>query len=110
MHSGRGMPAGNFTGIDIRIHWSRLMQPSKHRIVSRVAILAVLASVCTIAPAADAPVSREVQNLIDFQCHGAKTLKQAQANYADMARGYTDQHPVMICLKKKIEELKVAGK
>ncbi len=56
------------------------------------------------------PRSKEIQNLLDFQCNAAKTLKQAEANYADMARGYTDAHPVMICLKKKIEELKAAGK
>lgn len=86
------------------------MKFSKHGIVSRAAILAVLAGACQVAVAADGPISKEVQTLMDFQCHGVKTLKQAEANYANMARGYTDAHPVMECLKKKIEELKAAGK
>jgi hypothetical protein len=86
------------------------MQCSNQRIVSRVAIMAAIFSVCQGASAADAPMSKEVKNMVDFQCHAVKTLKQAEANYADMARGYTDQHPVMECLKKKIAELKAAGK
>lgn len=76
----------------------------------RFASLVVLAVAGQVAMAADVPVTKEVQNLIDFQCHGATTVKQAEANYANMARGYTDQHPVLVCLKKKIEELKAAGK
>ena len=86
------------------------MQRSKNSIVSRVAIIAALVSVCTGATADPLPRSKEIQNLVEFQCHAAKTLKQAEANYADMARGFTDAHPVMECLKKKIEELKAAGK
>jgi hypothetical protein len=86
------------------------MHCSKQRFVSRIAILAAIVSVCQGAFADELPRNKEIQNLIDFQCHGAKTLKQAEANYADMARGFTDQHPVMICLKKRIEELKAAGK
>jgi hypothetical protein len=78
--------------------------------VSRVATIAVFVSFCQFATADELPRSKEIQNLIEFQCNAAKTLKQAEANYADMARGYTDSHPVMICLKKKIEELKAAGK
>ncbi|MEO6078320.1 MAG: hypothetical protein ABIQ86_00870 [Steroidobacteraceae bacterium] len=86
------------------------MQCSKHRIVSRVAVVAALVSVCQAAMADPLPPSVEIKNLVEFQCHGAKTLKQAEANYADMARGFTDAHPVMECLKKKIVELKAAGK
>jgi hypothetical protein len=86
------------------------MQRSKNSIVSPVAIIAALVSFCTGAMADPLPRSKEIQNLLDFQCHAAKTLKQAEANYADMARGFTDSHPVMECLKKKIEELKAAGK
>jgi hypothetical protein len=86
------------------------MQRSKPLILSRVAIVAAFVSVCQVATADQLPRSKEIQNLIEFQCNAAKTLKQAEANYADMARGYTDSHPVMECLKKKIEELKAAGK
>jgi hypothetical protein len=86
------------------------MQRSKQWIVSRVAIVAAFASMCQGAIAADVPMSRETQAIVDFQCHQAKTLKQAEANYANMGRGYTDAHPVMECLKKKIEELKAGGK
>lgn len=86
------------------------MQRSKLSIPSCVATAAALVMFCHGAAATDVPMTREVQNLVAFQCHGAKTLKQAEANYADMARGYTDAHPVIICLKKKIEELKAAGK
>ena len=86
------------------------MQRSKHSVLSQVAVLAAFVSVFQVARADQLPRDKEIQNLIEFQCNGAKTLKQAEANYADMARGYTDQHPVMICLKKKIEELKAAGK
>jgi hypothetical protein len=86
------------------------MHCSKQRSISRLAILAAIVSMCQGAIADALPRNKEIQNLIDFQCHGAKTLKQAEANYADMARGFTDQHPVMICLKKRIEELKAAGK
>jgi hypothetical protein len=82
----------------------------RNNTVSRVAIVAALFSVFQVAMADELPRSKEIQNLIDFQCNAAKTLKQAEANYADMARGFTDAHPVMICLKKKIEELKAAGK
>jgi hypothetical protein len=84
------------------------MQYSK--IISRVAIVAAFVSVCQGAMADELPRTKEIQNLIDFQCNAAKTLKQAEANYADMARGFTDAHPVMVCLKKKIQELKAAGK
>jgi hypothetical protein len=84
------------------------MQRSKF--VSHVAFMAASFLVFQGATADELPRSKEIQNLIEFQCNGAKTLKQAEANYADMARGFTDQHPVMICLKKKIEELKAAGK
>jgi hypothetical protein len=86
------------------------MQRSKQSVLSRVAMVAAFVSVFQVASADELPRSKEIQNLIEFQCNGAKTLKQAEANYADMARGFTDQHPVMICLKKKIEELKAAGK
>jgi hypothetical protein len=86
------------------------MKVSQRSILSRVAVIAAAFSVCHLAAADELPRSKEIQNLIDFQCNAAKTLKQAEANYADMARGYTDAHPVMICLKKKIEELKAAGK
>lgn len=86
------------------------MQRSKQWIVSRVAIMAAVVAVCQGASAGTVPITREVQALIDFQCHQAKTLKQAEANYANMARGFTDRHPVMECLTKKIEELKVASR
>jgi hypothetical protein len=86
------------------------MHRNKQSMVSRVAIMAALVSVCQGATAADAPMSKEVKNLVDFQCHGVTTLKQAEANYANMARAYTDKHPVMECLTKKIEELKAARK
>jgi hypothetical protein len=84
------------------------MQRSKF--VSRIAVVAAFIPVFHGAMADELPRSKEIQNLIDFQCNAAKTLKQAEANYADMARGFTDQHPVIVCLKKKIEELKAAGK
>jgi hypothetical protein len=83
---------------------------NKRLIASRIAAAAAFVVVGQIAVAADAPMSKEVKNLVDFQCHGVTTLKQAEANYANMARAYTDAHPVMECLKKKIEELKAAGK
>lgn len=98
------------------------MQRGKQWFVSRVAILAMAVSTCQVAlpdeatladsaPVADAvPMTRQIKSMVDFQCHGAKTSKQAEANYANMARDYTDQHPVLVCLKKKIEELKAAGK
>lgn len=86
------------------------MQRSRGWIVSRVAIMAAIVSACQGAMADPLPRSKEIQNLLEFQCYAAKTLKQAEANYADMARGFTDSHPVMECLKKKIEELKAAGK
>jgi hypothetical protein len=86
------------------------MQRSKKSIVTRAALIAAIVSVCQGIMADPLPRSVEIQNLLDFQCHAAKTLKQAEANYANMARGFTDQHPVMECLKKKIEELKAAGK
>jgi len=84
------------------------MQRNKQWIVSSA--IAAFVSVCQIATAADVPMSRETQAIVDFQCHQVKTLKQAEANYANMGRGYTDAHPVMECLKKKIEELKASGK
>lgn len=92
------------------------MQPGKHWFVSRIAILTMALSACPLAMAdeppmaEEIPMTRQMKSIVDFQCHGAKTLKQAEANYANMARDYTDQHPVMVCLKKKIEELKAAGK
>jgi hypothetical protein len=86
------------------------MLRNKRNVVSRVAFLAAFGLAGQIATAVEVPVTKEVQNLIDYQCHGAKTLKQAQDNYTNMGRGYTDAHPVMVCLKKKIEELKTAGK
>ena len=85
------------------------MQRSKHGIVSR-AIIVALASACPMAMAADAPQPKEIQALIDFQCLAPKTLTQLEQNRANMARGYTDRHPVMECLNKKIEELRTAGK
>jgi hypothetical protein len=85
------------------------MQRSNQRIVSRVAILAALVSMCQIAAAALSP-EKELQVLLDFQCHGAKTLKQAETNHENMGRRFTDRHPVMECLKAKIVELKAAGK
>lgn len=81
-----------------------------HRIVSRLAIMAALFAAGQAATAGDVPMTQEVKNLVEFQCHAAKTSKQAEANYADMGRGYTDAHPVMECLKKKIADLKAAGK
>jgi hypothetical protein len=110
MHSGRPAAPCNFAVIRIHTFWSTSMKLSKQSIISRVAIIAAAVSVCHLAMADELPRSKEIQNLIDFQCNAAKTLKQAEANYADMARGYTDSHPVIICLKKKIEELKAAGK
>jgi hypothetical protein len=97
-------------------HRSGIMQHGKHWFVSRIAILATALSACPVAltdeaPMADeVPMTRQIKSIVDFQCHGAKSVKQAEANYANMARDYTDQHPVMVCLKKKIEELKAAGK
>lgn len=85
------------------------MQRSSNRNLSRVAIVAALVSVCQVAAAA-LPPERELQVLLDFQCHGVKTLKQAETNQANMGRRFTDKHPVMECLKAKIEELKAAGK
>jgi hypothetical protein len=84
------------------------MQRSK--LVSQIALMAASILLFQGATADELPRSKETQNLVEFQCNAAKTLKQAEANYADMARGFTDAHPVMICLKKKIEELKAAGK
>ena len=86
------------------------MQRSKQWIVSGVAGVAAFVSVCNGAMAGDVPMTREIQAIVDFQCHQAKSLKQAEANYANMGRGYTDAHPVMECLKKKIEELKATSK
>jgi hypothetical protein len=85
------------------------MQRSNYRIVSRVASLVAVVSVCQGA-FAGLPPEKEMKVLLDFQCHGAKTLKQAEANHATMGRRFTDAHPVMECLKSKIEELKAAGK
>ena len=85
------------------------MQRSNIRIVSRVALMAALVSVCQGA-LAGLPPEKEMQVLLDFQCHGVKTLKQAEANQANMGRRFTDAHPVMECLKAKIEVLKSAGK
>jgi hypothetical protein len=107
MHSRRRPVACNFAAV-IHAHRSTFMQRSN--LVTRAAFIAAFFSVFQGAVADELPRSKEIQNLIDFQCNGAKTLKQAEANYADMARGFTDAHPVMICLKKKIEELKAAGK
>jgi hypothetical protein len=86
------------------------MQNSKRLIVSRIATLAAFVVLGQAAVASDAPMSKELQSMVDFQCHGATTLKQAEANYANLARGYTDQHPAMACLKQKIQALKAAGK
>lgn len=86
------------------------MQFSKLSIVARATFAAAAVSVCFGAIADELPRAKEIQNLIDFQCNAAKTVKQAEANLADMSRGYTDSHPVIVCLKKKIEELKAAGK
>lgn len=86
------------------------MHSNKRRIVSSVVAMAAAILAGQGAVADEAPMTKEVKSMVDFQCHGAKTLKQAEANYANMARDYTDQHPVMACLKKKIEELKAAGK
>jgi len=86
------------------------MHSSKRRIVSSVVSMVAAIVACQVAAADEAPMTKEMKSMVDFQCHGAKTLKQAEANYANMARDYTDQHPVMACLKKKIEELRAAGK
>jgi hypothetical protein len=86
------------------------MQRNMRHLVSHFATLAAIVMAGQAAVAADAPLSREVQNMVDFQCHGATTLKQAEANYANLARGYTDAHPAMACLKKKIEALRATGK
>lgn len=83
---------------------------SKSKFAARIAVAAAVVSICQGVVAADAPLSKEMQNMMEFQCNAVKTLKQAEANYADLSRGYTDQHPVVACLKKKIEELKAAGK
>jgi hypothetical protein len=85
------------------------MQRNNKRLVSRLAILAALVSVCQVAAAALTP-EKELQALLDFQCHGVKTLKQAEENQARMGNRYTDQHPVMECLKAKVAALKAAGK
>lgn len=86
------------------------MQPSERQNVFLSVLVTVLVSVCQVARATDVPMTREIQAIVDFQCHQAKTVKQAETNYANMGRGYTDAHPVMECLKKKIEELRAAGK
>lgn len=88
------------------------MQPTQKKLVSRAVLAAALASFCHGAASSEGeiPVTKEIQNIIDFLCHGAKTSKQAEANHTRMARGYTDRHPVLICLKNKIAELKAAGK
>lgn len=86
------------------------MHRSKQGMISRLVMAGALVSAFQLGHATNVPMTKEVKNLVDFQCHGATTLKQAEANYANMSRGFTDQHPVMECLKKRIEELKAAGK
>lgn len=83
------------------------MQRNTRWIISGIATIASL-FVGSMAGAEDAPPSgaAAVNNIVEFQCHGAKTLQQAEKNYAQMGRQYTDVHPVMACLKKKIEEMK----
>jgi hypothetical protein len=85
------------------------MQRNKQWIAPIVVSLVILVSPQGEA-SAEVPMTKEVKAIVDFQCHGAKTLKKAEANHAYMARSYTDRHPVMECLNKKIEELKAAGK
>jgi hypothetical protein len=87
------------------------MQRGKFRFVSRVAIVAAVIAIGQVASAQEEmPMSKEMKSMVDFQCHGAKTLQQAEANLARMSRDYTDQHPVIACLKKKIDEMKGGAK
>lgn len=87
------------------------MQRGKFRFVSGVAILAAVVAIGRVASAQEeVPMSKETKSMVDFQCHGAKTLQQAEANLARMSRDYTDQHPVIVCLKKKIDEMKGGAK
>jgi hypothetical protein len=86
------------------------MQRSNPWVVSLFAVAAGFVPVCQAVAGADVPMTKEIKAMVDFQCHGAKTLKKAEANHAYMARSYTDQHPVIQCLNKKIVELKAAGK
>lgn len=87
------------------------MQRGKSRFVSSVAILAAVVAIGQVAGAQEeVPMSKEMKSMVDFQCHGAKSLQQAEANLARMSRDYTDQHPVIVCLKKKIDEMKGGAK
>jgi hypothetical protein len=82
------------------------MRKSRQRILARVAIVAAMVSVGQMAKADEVPMTKEIKAMVDFQCHGAKSLQQAEANLARAERDYTDQHPVVACLKKKVVELK----
>jgi hypothetical protein len=86
------------------------MQFGKRWILSRAAIAAVLVAAGAAGTAQEVPMTKEMKAMVDFQCHGAKTLQQAEANLARMERDYTDQHPVIACLKKKIGEMKGGAK
>jgi hypothetical protein len=88
---------------------SGVMHNSKRWMVSGVAIAAAWVAAGPLAAADEVPMTKEMKLIVDFQCHGAKTVKQAESNLANMERSYSDQHPVVICLKKKIVELKAAG-
>ena len=86
------------------------MHRSKLSIVSRAAFAAVFISLGQGAMAQDSARAKEEKALMDFQCHAAKTVQKLEANYADMARRFTDAHPVMQCMKAKMDELKAGGK
>lgn len=88
------------------------MQFDQRWIISRAAIVAaiVAAGPVAVAGADEVPMTKEMKSMVDFQCHGAKTLQQAEANLARMERDYTEQHPVVACLKKKVAEMKQGAK
>lgn len=86
------------------------MQSGKRSILSRAAIAVAIVAISQVGAAQEVSMTKEVKAMVDFQCHGAKTLQQAEANLARMERDYTDQHPVIACLKKKIGEMKAGAK
>jgi hypothetical protein len=86
------------------------MQFNKRWILARTAIVTACVALGTAATAEEVPMTKEMKSMVDFQCHGAKTLQQAEANLARMERDYTEQHPVVACLKKKVAEMKQGAK
>jgi hypothetical protein len=86
------------------------MQSDKRWSLSRAAIVAAMIAVGPAATADEVPMTKEMKSMVDFQCHGAKTLKQAEDNLARMERDYTEQHPVVACLKRKVAEMKQGTK